>query len=424
VKRAADPRRALILMFLAIIAGVPASQALVELCRGGRPRVLDLFDRCPTAPNLRAYERDLEGASLVARSARPWVQFAQHRWLRDAGEKALVGRHGWLFYKPGVEYLLDPARDAGHAKPLNDPLPAIVAFRDSLRERGIRLLLVPVPDKASVYPEHLTARVTSADVLVCPSTRRLFSRLSAEGLEFVDLFDAFSAEKRGGSRAGHVPLYLAQDTHWSPAGIEIAARVVARRILDRGWIAAGPVAFESRPTPVARLGDVLRMLGSPPIERRSHLERVVCGRVVRRDTGEPYRGEGDGEVLVLGDSFLRIFEEDEPGSAGFLSHLALELRRPLLSLASDGGAATLVRRELYHRPRLLRDTKVLVWEFAERDIGLALDGWRLVRLPSAEAQRRPSTATQAGPTSPGKEDRTLPTEPPRPRRDATQVRFQ
>ena len=53
--------------------------------------------------DLRAYERGLEDASVVARALRPWVQFAQFQWLRDGGEKALVGREGWLFYKPGYD---------------------------------------------------------------------------------------------------------------------------------------------------------------------------------------------------------------------------------------------------------------------------------------------------------------------------------
>jgi hypothetical protein len=400
VGRIADPRRGLILMFLAIIAGVPLSEAVLNLCQGERPQVLDLFDRRPTARNLRAFESELEAASCVGRTARPWVQFAQLRWLRDGGEKALVGRHGWLFYKPGVEYVLDQAREPGPAPPFDDPLPAIVAFRDGLGARGIRLVVVPVPDKASVYPESLSARVTSNDVIVCPPTRRLLSRLSEHGVEFVDLFRAFSEEKRRTSRAGHVPLYLAQDTHWSPAGLELAARAVARRILEQDGLAGGTVAYESRPTPVTRLGDVLLMLQSGPIESRAVAERVACEQVVRCDTGQPYRDEDEAEVLVLGDSFLRVFEQDEPGSAGFLGHLAHALRKPLRSLASDGGAATLVRQELYHRPGLLRDTKAVVWEFAERDIRLGTGGWQLVPLPPAEARRPPSRATRAGPPPP------------------------
>jgi SGNH hydrolase-like domain, acetyltransferase AlgX len=394
MKRVADPRRGLILMFLGIIAVVPSGQAFLELRRGERSQSLELFDRRPTAENLRAFEHDLEGASHAAKAARPWVQFARFQWLRDGGEKALVGRHGWLFYRPSVEYVLDQATEPSPAKPSDDPLPAILAFRDGLAARGVRLLVVPVPNKESIYPEHLTSRVRSADVLVCESTRRLLSRLSAAGVEFVDLFQTFSEEKQRTPGGVHAPLYLAQDTHWSPAGLEVAARTVARRILGRGWLTDGAVAYETRPVDVARLGDVLRMLQAEPIERLAVPEQARCEQVVRSETGRPYRDEGDAEVLVLGDSFLRIFEQDEPGSAGFLAHLARAMGRPLTSLVSDGGASTLVRQELYRRPALLRDKKVVVWEFVERDVRLGTEGWQLVPLPSATAQRQPSRPTR------------------------------
>ena len=39
------------------------------------------------------------------------------------------------------------------ARPENaDPLPAILDFRDQLKQQGVRLILVPVPAKAVVYP--------------------------------------------------------------------------------------------------------------------------------------------------------------------------------------------------------------------------------------------------------------------------------
>jgi hypothetical protein len=75
------------------------------------------------------------------------------------------------------------------------------------------------------------------------------------------------------------------------------------------------------------------------------------------------------------------------------------LRRPLRSLVNDGGAATLVRQELYRRPVMLRDKRLVVWEFVERDIRFGTEGWQLVPLPSAGVQRLPSGATPVGPSS-------------------------
>jgi len=86
-------------------------------------------------------------------------------------------------------------------------------------------------------------------------------------------------------------------------------------------------------------------------------------------------------VLVLGDSFLRIFEQDEPGSGGFVAHLASNLGFGLSSIISDGGASTLVRQQLARKPALLKGKKVVVWEFVERDIRFGTEGWQVIPLP-------------------------------------------
>jgi hypothetical protein len=156
---------------------------------------------------------------------------------------------------------------------------------------------------------------------------------------------------------------------------------VARRLVERGWVKPGTTGFEAKPAPVQRLGDVLRMLQVPELERRATPETVSCVQVIRRNGNQLYQDDPDSEILVLGDSFLRIYEQDEPGAAGFIAHLAKELKQPLTSLVSDGGASTLVRQELYRRPGLLKNKQVVVWEFVELDIRLGTEGWQIVPLP-------------------------------------------
>jgi hypothetical protein len=130
----------------------------------------------------------------------------------------------------------------------------------------------------------------------------------------------------------------------------------------------------------------LRMLQVPQLERNAVAEKVPCYQVLRRDTLEPYRDDGSSEILVLGDSFLRIYETDEPGAGGFIAHLARELRQPVTSIVNDGGASTLVRQELSRRPAYLANKKVVIWEFVERDIRLGVEGWQRVPLPLEREQ--------------------------------------
>ncbi len=365
-----------IVPLLAIIAAPGLIQTAFEVRNRERPGVFEVFDRAPTARNLHDFERDLERSSLVLRVLRPWVQYGRFRLLADPGEKAVAGRDGWLFYEPGVRFVVE--RRSEPWQPGRAAIDAIRAFRDELQARGIVLYVVPVPGKESVYPDQLAWRATDAGVIVPARTAWLFDELRRHGIAAIDLFTVFR-QLRGG-RVHASPLYLAQDTHWSPQGAQLAAHAVAERILRSGAIALGNRRYRARTAAVDRVGDLVLMLQSPAIEAFVSPERVLCRQVLEPDSDVPYHDEPAAEVLVLGDSFLRIYERDEPGSAGFLAQLASELQAPVASIVNDGGGATLVRQELARRPNLLKNKRVVIWEFAERDLRDALDGWHIVSL--------------------------------------------
>jgi hypothetical protein len=393
----APPRRnrsaelALVIFFLAVVASGLLIQTTVELRKGQGVGALDVFRQKPTAANLRAYERSLEDASVLARTVRPWFQFAQFAWLRDGGEKALVGRSGWLFYKPGFD---DMVSRGSRPHATNDPVAAVVAWRDALAARGIQLLVVLAPNKESIYPDYLTRRALRRDAMISPQTHDLMDRLKSAGVECVDLFALFAQARASAGGPGESELYLAQDSHWSPAGVALAARAVAGRLIEKGWVKPGRTEYREKPAPVKRLGDVLRMLQSAQIEKVSVPEHVPCVQVLLDDAGQLYQDQADSEVLVLGDSFLRLYQQDEPRSAGFIAHLAKELKQPLASLVNDGGASTLVRQQLHRRPELLKHKRVVVWEFVERDIRLGTEGWQHVPL-SGELRAAGPRATDA-----------------------------
>jgi hypothetical protein len=128
------------------------------------------------------------------------------------------------------------------------------------------------------------------------------------------------------------------------------------------------------------------MTQAPLIEASYPAEVVTARQVYDRTTGALYRDDPDASVLVLGDSFLRIYQSDEPQAAGFIAHLARSLRQPVSSIVNDGGASTLVRQELSRRPQLLHGKRVVIWEFVERDIRFGTEGWKAVPLPTETAQ--------------------------------------
>jgi len=379
------PQLGLTLVFLGIIAAMPLIQVVVEVSRGELPKALRVFKRIPTAANLRAYDRSLEDANWVSAKLRPWAQYVQFAWLKDGGEKALIGRDGWLFYGPGVQYVTDRPGVHRPTTTAEDVEAAVIDLRNQLALRGIQLLVMPMPNKESVYPEKLTRRAAGQSGALSPETRELMIRLKDAGVEVVDLFELFTTRKATETSLA-APLYLTRDSHWSPAGVELAARAVARLVLEHNWVKPGSVPYEIKSSPVKRVGDILHMLQMPGLEVEELAEQTPCSQVVRGDTGQPYRDEISSEILVLGDSFLRIYQTDEPGAGGFIAHLAHELRQPVTSIVNDGGASTLVRQELSRRPTWLANKKVVIWEFVERDIRLGTEGWQHIPLPATTAQ--------------------------------------
>lgn len=372
----------LVSLFLLVIFGEGAVQAIVELSQGERPQALDLFTRAANAANLRAYETEMEETAWSAKALRPAMQYVRFAGYGDLGEKALLGRDRWLFYRPDVTFLLEPwPQTAATPIPPDDPLEAIVAFRDALAERGIALLVVPAPGKPSVYPDRLSGRAARTRTDVRGHARAFMDRLEEVGVSCVDLFALYRDARAANAGA---QLYLARDTHWSPAGLRMAASAVADRIRAEGWIPEGAVAYEEKVVTIQREGDVLRMVDSPRFAAEFEPEQVDCQQIIDPATREPYRDDPASPVLVLGDSFLRIYERDEPGSAGFIAHLAREMKQPMASIVSDGGASTLVRQELQRKPELLRGKKLVIWEFVERDLRFGMEGWQVVSLPNAE----------------------------------------
>ena len=380
MRRFKNPYWLLTILFLGLIVAVPLIQTAKEATQDEGVIALELFGATPTAANLRSYEKKLEEASWLGLLSRHWIQFAQFAWLGYGGEKVVVGSHGWYFFKPGLNSMLARSQIMGLATGTNDPVAAIIDFRDQLAARGIHLLVMPVPNKESIYPDRLTSRGEKMRGIVAPRTREMLDGLKAAGVEVVDLFKEFN-EARWQNRNPETPLYLAQDTHWSPAGVALAVNQVALRLTALGWVRPGHFDYSERVAPVQRLGDILHMLQTPAIERMVTPEKVVAVQVTRGEDHQLYKDDPNAEIIVLGDSFMRIYQEDQPNAAGFIAHLAKKLKQPVLSLVNDGGGSTLVREELSGRPPFLKNKKVVIWEFVERDIGIGIKGWRRVQLP-------------------------------------------
>jgi alginate O-acetyltransferase complex protein AlgJ len=385
------------LAFLAMIYLLPLAQALLERKQDEPSMLLDLFTRAPTRESFKQYEEDLENASYAKAWVQPRVQLELTRRGRVGNKKAVVGvgkdaGGGWLYYAPGVQAVsgpgflepnihdvrLEEALDAGEPAIHPDPRPAVLAFHQALRTRGIQLILFPVPDKATMQPRELHGRGAGAAELPAAANRD-FYRFTMDMLEDhgVMTFDA----RPPVLKAGEPPRYLTQDTHWTPAWMEEVAGKLAAHVRQHV-----PLPVVSAPTltvaelPIARVGDIVDMLKLPEAQGLFR-PQVVTVHPVRQPNGEPWQPDEKADVLLLGDSFTNVFSQAPMGwgeGAGLAPHLARALGRPLDVIAQNDSGAFATRKLLSEAlgagEDRLAGKKLVIWEFAARE--LSVGDWR------------------------------------------------
>lgn len=407
-----------------------------------------------TSRYLRAFEKKVEDENALVLAVRPRYQLAVWNIFNDPGEKVVLGAAGkcigkscgretaeasdrWLFYRQDVEFLVQPSPLDVRSAKLDNPIKAIEKFRDQLKAKGVELLVVVTPGKPSIYPERLTGRASSAAGAAAGNDgarlngaghgKAILDSLAKLGFNTVDLYTPLLAAKKDDANLG--PLYLNDDTHWTPRGAELAAAEIAaavKRLDSDGKInltelrqkhadGSYPMSFVAKDSVADRMGDVGEMSGLNKFgvfktqrvtghvvmqQNINSLGDSICIDSAYKEckndsktlclwtsltacgfkydtTVTPFKDDfRNSKILILGDSFSRIYQTDAPVNAGWIAHFAKEMGRPVASIVSDGGASTLVREKLARKAGVLKGKKLLIWEFVERDLRFGAEGWK------------------------------------------------
>ena len=408
--------------FIAILFGIPISQAVLELRRGESIQALELFTPLRAAArnaahghwrnavgalrpmvsrqNYRRFELRMGAASWVKNTVRPRLQELMVRWGGFGNETVMLGRDGWLYDEPSFAYVVGPDfRDPeymrysakrmidkeGQWDPTPDPTPAILGFARGLRARGIQLIVMPVPDKATLQPAFLPTGSGFGRETTPPNNvgyGRFVADLRAHG---VNVFDCAP----DGADLRQIR-YLVQDTHWAPEFMQDVAVRLAGYIRTNVPLAVLPrphrLRLEQRRQ--SGVGNLVDLLGLSARRAAYAPQTVTLQEVVDEDTGQPWTANAESDVLVLGDSFTNIFSRPANGwgqAAGLAEHLSYELQRPIDVIARDGAGVWGTRAELMRPDNLTRLAckKLVIYEFSQRY--LFGENWRMIPLPPAEA---------------------------------------
>ncbi len=379
-------------VFLALVYVVPIGQAIAEKVKGEDSPLLGLFEHAPTKASLRQFEKDLEQASYPKDFVQPRLQLLLSALGRVGNKRCVIGQERWLYYAPGVTHVagpsfLDPdivhtreseAPDDGATAPHADPRPAILAFNDAMAKRGIKLILFPVPDKAMLQPLELHGRGDRSGPVPVPRNpgwQPFVDELRAKGVAIFDPAPLALVP-------GETPRYLEQDTHWTPTWMEQVAKDLSRFAEETASLPppSGAPTLHARADVVKRVGDLVDMLKLPE-GQNAFRPQTVTVHTVEDEAGTAWEADPTGDVLLLGDSFSNVFTMEPMGwgvAAGLAPQLALALGRRVDVIAQNDSGAFVTRqalaRELAAGEDRLAGKKVVIWEFASRE--LSVGDWK------------------------------------------------
>jgi len=282
--------------------------------------------------------------------------------------------------------------------PQPDPRPAIISFKDQLAERGIELLVVPTPVKPTIHPEMLSPGMEAVkEPLRNQSFDSMVSDLEEAG---VHIYDPADLLKRLSDEA---PQFLATDTHWTPTAMEAVAKSLADKVGPLLEVEGEKTSWEIHQESHTQFGDIATMLDMPDWQQSIDEETVATNKVLDSKGGN-WKPAKNAQLLLLGDSFTNIYSLPGMGwgeSAGFAEQLSYRLGLPINRLSrNDAGAHAsrhLLQQALVKDPHFLDGTKVVVWQFAERE--LAVGDWKDYTLPSAPAELAPPPPTPSSTTA-------------------------
>lgn len=326
---------------------------------------------------IKTYETGIEETSLLREWLLPPVQQLMIRWFSLGNEKVIIGQDGWLFFSGDYDYLINSGflrQERLHKRSLTgirpDPVGAIKDFDRQLKQRGIRLILLPVPSKPMIYPDRLGGR--SPEPCSNPSWNEFLHRMMAEGITVIDLSADFARMRKQKREP-----YLKTDTHWTPAGMELAAARIAG-VLSAGISQAGNKSA-TKPIRHSAVGDIATMLKLP---RGNHFFPPETVQLTPVTEGS----ETISEILLLGDSFTNIYSLEAMNwgtRSGLAETLSAKLGRPVDALVrNDAGAFAsrqLLAQELKRGSDRLRGKKYVIWEFAMRE--LVNGDWKMIEMP-------------------------------------------
>ena len=272
---------------------------------------------------------------------------ARYVMLGEGRNGVVVGVDGWLFSSEEFRGLNKP--DMGIASSIQ----RISAIAETLRSRGARLIIVPLPAKNDIYREKANeprfAEGSEARY------ERFISALAAAGIGYADIRGALIEAKTTG------PVFLRTDTHWTPLGAKTVAVETARQT---GTVQIPVALTDDRPDVVD--GDLVKFVTSGSLATLVGLgpETVIPQRPQNTNVGvvsDLFGNDVRFPIALVGTSYSAT------EAWSFANYLQVAFGEDILNAAEVGrGPVVPMRKFLASETEVGASPAMVIWEFPVR----------------------------------------------------------
>lgn len=284
----------------------------------------------------------------------------------DLGPRVRRGAPGWLFLGDELTVHRQPQRNATQRKV------DVLKVQKTLSARGIKLLVVVVPDKTRIEASQL-------GMLHRPSryaqrASQWVTELNSTGVDALDLTDTLAAFKQK-----HTAAFLKSDSHWTEQGAQAAAIAVSAEVL-RLKITPSPAQtlVVDKRTDSRRSGDLIRLAGVDWLptglqpeqdiaqetsfkvdDRKNNTSGSSAPSVASASTDDLFGDTDLPNIVAIGTSYSR--------TSNFVAFIEKELNAKVANLARSGGDFS-GAMNAYLSSVAFKKTppKLVIWEIPER----------------------------------------------------------
>lgn len=258
--------------------------------------------------------------NLAAATVRSGMQWLLLNLLGEGNNRVFAGKEDWLFSHAELDRHTHARRpDSGlHA--------SLLQLASQLKAQQTPLLVVAIPDRATIYPEQLRPGRYLDPIRQKDEAGRLAS-LKAAGAEVLDMTEPLWTLR------DKKPVFYSHDSHWTPEAMKFTALAVHKLVREK---------YPRLCSPDTPLINATLLDRTDPGDLALQLAPLFAGPLMGLETAELVSIQGiepavASPIVLHGGALMHVYDDaslsfgggDKAPRAGFITQLATLIGRPL-----------------------------------------------------------------------------------------------